>query len=208
MRPLLISVFFVLSVALLSCQGKGGASVSKLIGLAKESEGSNWLFRVNGVKVTRENLLDEYLLPYRFAGLPDDVMEKISTDIPRKQNYMEMTETQYLTLLDAESKGILEDKDFRVFLRKQIRESVFQYYLVSQLGKGIAVSDDEVAEYYNLNKERFPGGLTAQGELELRSFLKEQKLKSKLEEHLKILRKKYKVENNPAADLFSLKRAP
>lgn len=208
MRPLLISLFSAVSIFLFSCQAKTGGSVSKIVGLAKESDGSNWIFRVDGVKVTRENLLEEYLLPYRFAGLPDDVMEKISTDIPRKQNYVEMTETQVLTLLDAESKGILEDRDFRVFLKKQIRESVFQYYLVSQLGKGITVSDDEVAEYYNLNKDRFPGGLTAQGELELRSFLKEQKLKAKLDEHLKILRQKYKVEMNPSADLFSVKRSP
>jgi hypothetical protein len=200
-----VSLFF-LFVLIASCDFIGTTGSKSLLSFVKAKDsGKEWLLKVGSVQVSEEEFLAEYQAPLQFANLPDDIKKNYLGDIAKKQAFLDGLEAQYLVFLEAEKGKMFDNPDFKRFLKMQVREAVYQYYLQSELGKDLIISDDDVADFYNNNKSMFPGPLDAQSEMQLRGYLRQKKISEKLSAKLGQFKEKSPISVNDKVDVFGRK---
>lgn len=167
------------------------------------SEGKDVLFTIDGKKVHKELIEGE--LDLMLAQAPPEMAARFKADIAKKQQALESMQTQYLLLMDAQQKNLFTNRDFHTYLRKVVRDSSVQFALMALAGGDQTVTDEEVANYYNQNKNMFPGGFDSNTEIQLRAMLKQQKMQEVVMKKISEIKSRHPVTVNDAVDLYGIK---
>lgn len=201
----LILALAAIAWLLLKPVSSGGFETRTLIPSSMSSEGTQLLFSVDGKKVFRELLDSEFELTLSMAQIPPEMAARVRADITHKQRALESLQAQFVVLLEAQQRGVFTNSEFRTLLRKVVRETSFQYATMDLAGKDLVVTDDDVANYYNQNKNQFPGGFDSQAEIELRKLLKQAKMQEVMMKKIADFKTRHPVTVNDAVDLYGIK---
>lgn len=105
------------------------------------------LATVNGREITEQDVYDF------LKQLPPQTMSQFSTPEGMSRIAKELV-NQELMYLDAIERGLNEEDDFVEQLEK-VKVSILKQYAISRLLSDVTVSDEEMLEFYNNEKENF-----------------------------------------------------
>lgn len=190
MKRLIVLVAIVLAV-FVSCKNAGQFDK------AVKAEG-NQLAKVDGAVITDKRVREE------FDMLPAQVQEMFLTEGGGMQEVVEELIKKELLYLEAKNKGFDKEATFNRRVEDFKKRLMIEHLLEEEIEKKSAVSDKEVRQYYDDNRENFmiegPGGKKGKVvEFERVKALIEQRLSAEkqkeiFEAYIASLKKTHKVE--------------
>ncbi|MFC1503785.1 SurA N-terminal domain-containing protein [Spirochaetota bacterium] len=174
---------------------------SSYMGIIEDTGGKTWLAKVDGITIHNEDLQNEYTLQIENSGLPQGQINRLIADENKKKEYLNQMVDQYVIYNLAKKDGMLTSKDFTKYLKIIMRNAVFEYYLRYKLLAEIKVSEDEIEEYYNRNKEKYTKRFGSEEEMEIIQIIRKEKLKKSYAGFIENLRKNAEIKRNEEEEL-------
>ncbi|MEJ2192322.1 MAG: SurA N-terminal domain-containing protein [Nitrospirota bacterium] len=179
---------------------------------AKESETSGaYLAKVDGTAITEQDVQSQYDM------LPPQVQEVFAEQGGKARLIDELVKKEML-YQEARKADVQKDEKFKERLAEFKKRLMIEILLQKEIGEKSKVSDQEVRDFYEKNKERFSVGKQGEKGSEpiefetVRKLLKErlqgQKQQEAFESYVDSLKKKYTVERNEEAIRAAFGNAP
>lgn len=161
---------------------------------------NNIIVTINGEQITRATFTKEMELQYGKAILDDMISKKLVEQEASKKKVTagkKEIDAEYNRALNViASSGLSLNEYYEQYgmteeeLKTKVRLQVLADKMV---GKEVKISDKEIEEYVEENKESYPEGVKDEDKEDIRSYLSEKKKEKKYEDWMKSLRKKAKI---------------
>jgi hypothetical protein len=172
-----------------------------------------FLAKINGVEILAQDVMEEFdMLPPEIQQLytTEDGMESLLDELVKKE----------ILYQEGKKRGYQKDAEFREQLEEFKRRLMIAHLLSEEVEEKVMISDKEIRDFYESNKEKFVRDVPGQEEPEaiefemvenlIRERLVAEQQKEVFDSFVESLRKTARVELNEEAlkSAFSNKAAP
>ncbi len=159
------------------------------------AQDTNWVVEINGKKYTLTDFLNKY---YIFIELttPRDQWDKLKKDKKMMKDYLEIYINEII-LWDRIKREKFDSQNTRLlsFTRQQV---IINLYIMKVIYESIKdPTEDEIATFYDQNKDKFKGVKLETATTQIKEYLKQQKLQNELKKRIERIKENITIQRNP-----------
>lgn len=190
-------VLTLITTNLILAKSKAPSSLMEMFGLAT-TKPSSYVAKIGDYYLSTDDFNKEYL--FIVDNLSAGDLNKKSlylNDLSTKKAYLDNVINELVLVIDAYNKGYLSSSDWNTLSKISLRKSLADGFLTKQIDtKKIEVTDKEVEELYNKNREYFrQNNISAEKAEEfLKAQIRNQKAQQEVAKYIQSVRDKLQIE--------------
>lgn len=155
----------------------------------------SWVVEINGKKYSIDDFMTKFYIFIELTA-PRDQWEKLKKDKKMMKDYLEIYINEII-LWDRIKRDKFDTQNTRLlsFTRQQV---IINLYIMKVIYESIKdPTDDEIATFYDQNKDRFKGVKLETAASQIKEYLKQQKLQNELKKRIERIKENITIQRNP-----------
>gem|GEM_PF-1869152 len=158
-------------------------------------DNNSWVVEINGKKYTIDDFLTKFYIFIELTA-PRDQWDKLKKDKKMMKDYLEIYINEII-LWERIKRDKFDSQNTRLlsFTKQQV---IINLYIMKIIYESVKdPTDDEIASFYDKNKERFKGVKLETAANQIKEYLKQQKLQSELKKRIEKIKENITIQRNP-----------
>ena len=159
------------------------------------AQDTSWVVEINGKKYSYDDFVMKFNIFIELTA-PRDQWDKLKKDKKMMKDYLEVYINEII-LWDRVKRDKYDTQNTRLlnFTRQQV---IINLYIMKVVYEGLKEpTDDEIATFYDNNKDKFKGVKLETAAAQIREYLKQQKLQAEIKRRIEKIKENITIQRNP-----------